>query len=428
MILSSSIVRSGVPICFELYISGQVVQLTEGTQLTTMQLPTMKARASNGIVAEVVRNPSNPNVIGLKNLSRNVWYATSTRGRLHNVDPGRSLKLEAGITIQCGGLTGEVRTVQPVALPNARRRPTQLQPLPQPSISSLRRSLLFPLLGMARQQQKALLPGVVTVAFVIALFNSIGRAQEFNIVLSTYIAGMALYLIYRLCGKPKPWWVLLAVPLSTCVIVMSPIWSIIAEVFRNILPGHVENREGSLTAQFVYHFFGAGLAEELVKALPVFAAVWLGARLRLPQREQVGVCEPLDGILIGAASAVGFTLLETLGQYVPEIITKTSQSGEGFGELTGLQLLIPRILGSVAGHIAYSGYFGYFIGLSVIKPNQRWKIISIGYVTAAILHSLWNVSGQVNDLFMFIGGSLAYAFLIAAIAKAHQMSPTASSI
>jgi RsiW-degrading membrane proteinase PrsW (M82 family) len=59
------------------------------------------------------------------------------------------------------------------------------------------------------------------------------------------------------------------------------------------------------------------------------------------------------------------------------------QAGAEAGELLGLQLLIPRILGEVAGHLAYSGYFGYFIGLSVLKPSRRWQILAIGYMTAA---------------------------------------------
>jgi len=63
-------------------------------------------------------------------------------------------------------------------------------------------------------------------------------------------------------------------------------------------------------------FFGAGLMEELLKALPVLLAYVVGSRLSFPWRERIGVWEPLDGILLGAASAVGFTLLETLGQYV----------------------------------------------------------------------------------------------------------------
>jgi RsiW-degrading membrane proteinase PrsW (M82 family) len=68
-------------------------------------------------------------------------------------------------------------------------------------------------------------------------------------------------------------------------------------------------------------FFGAGLMEELLKALPVLGLYFLGRLLYSPWRERIGVWEPLDGILLGTASAVGFTLLETLGQYVPTSLT-----------------------------------------------------------------------------------------------------------
>ena len=34
--------------------------------------------------------------------------------------------------------------------------------------------------------------------------------------------------------------------------------------------------------------------------------------------------------------------------------------------------------------MAYSGYFGYFIGLAVIRPEQRWKILGIGLVSASL--------------------------------------------
>jgi RsiW-degrading membrane proteinase PrsW (M82 family) len=142
-----------------------------------------------------------------------------------------------------------------------------------------------------------------------------------------------------------------------------------------------------------------------------------------PQREKIGVWEPLDGILLGAASAIGFTLDETLFQYVPMAI----QAG---GQLAGLQLLIPRIMGAIAVHVAYSGYFGYFFGLSVLKPRKRWQLLAIGYLTAAILHAFWNSAdmfGQnpiTDALLQCVAGVIAYGFLIAAILKARQISPT----
>ena len=153
--------------------------------------------------------------------------------------------------------------------------------------------------------------------------------------------------------------------------------------------------------------------EELLKALPIAAAYLIGKQLSPPWRERVGIWEPLDGILLGTASAVGFTLLETLGQYVPQITQYvTQQSGEGAGLLAGFQLLIPRILGSLPGHMAYSGYLGYFIGLAVLKPAKSWQILLVGYLTASGLHALWNATGAINGLLLVVVGAVSYAFLI----------------
>jgi RsiW-degrading membrane proteinase PrsW (M82 family) len=77
--------------------------------------------------------------------------------------------------------------------------------------------------------------------------------------------------------------------------------------------------------------------------------------------------------------------------------------------------------------MAYSGYFGYFIGLSVLKTSNRWKLIGIGYLTASGLHALWNSSNVVGNLVTTaLAGVLSYAFLMAAILKARQLSPTRS--
>ncbi|NEO01700.1 MAG: PrsW family intramembrane metalloprotease, partial [Moorea sp. SIO3I7] len=181
------------------------------------------------------------------------------------------------------------------------------------------------------------------------------------------------------------------------------------------------------TTLFIRMFFGAGLMEELLKAIPVLGLYALGQLLRTPWRERIGVWEPLDGILLGTASGVGFTLVETLGQYVPNIIDDVIlPTTELDGHLLGLQLLIPRVLGSVAGHMAYSGYFGYFIGLSVLKPRKRWQIIGIGYLNASALHALWNAMGYVNSILLAIVGVVSYVFLTAAILKARALSPTRS--
>ncbi|MDY7013023.1 MAG: PrsW family glutamic-type intramembrane protease [Cyanobacteriota bacterium] len=305
-------------------------------------------------------------------------------------------------------------------------------PFVPPQPDSVTATQLFPILSTGRDliHKAFLVPAVITVVFVVLMFAAVGQPAAFNFLFAAYLAGAAYYCVYRLCGKPKSWWVLAGAGLATAGILVSPLLSAFIFVFREILPGRIPT--GGEVADFpillVRMFFGAGLMEELLKALPILAALWLGRIVRQPQiRDRVGVIEPLDGILLGSASAVGFTLIETLGQYVPTIIHNTAQqSGEGLGQLLGLQLLIPRVLGSVAGHMAYSGYLGYFIGLSVLKPRKRSQILGVGYLTASFLHALWNAIGYYSSTLLALVGVVSYAFLAAAILKARMLSPTRS--
>ena len=313
-------------------------------------------------------------------------------------------------------------TVPPPATPRV---------LPQPRPNSVTLTQLFPIFSTGRDltQKAYLVPSIITIGFVVLLFAAVGEPVVFNLLLSAYLAGAAYYFVYRLCGKRKPWWVLLGTALTTILILVSPLLKIFIFVFRDILPGAVpiEGEQINFLSLLIRMFFGAGLMEELIKAIPVLGAYLLGRSLRSHWRHQIGVWEPLDGILLGTASAVGFTLLETLGQYIPDIVQNvTLQAGEGAGELVGLQLLIPRVLGSVAGHMAYSGYLGYFIGLSVLMPHNRWRILGVGYLSAAGLHALWNSTGIFSGVSLAVVGVLSYAFLAAAILKARSLSPTRS--
>jgi RsiW-degrading membrane proteinase PrsW (M82 family) len=206
----------------------------------------------------------------------------------------------------------------------------------------------------------------------------------------------------------------------------SPVLRLFIWFFRDILPGAIATDAPGLSfpVQLIGMFFGAGLMEELLKALPLFLILGLGRGLRPRQRDHWGIVEPLDGILLGAASAIGFTMLETLGQYVPAMVQDAQlQAGLELSQLRGLQLLIPRLLGTISGHMAYSGYFGYFIGLSVLRPTYRWQILIVGYVTASGLHALWNTMGGVSPVLLAIVGMLSYAFLAASIVKARSLSP-----
>jgi RsiW-degrading membrane proteinase PrsW (M82 family) len=305
------------------------------------------------------------------------------------------------------------------------KNPTAIHPTayasPESDTPNVTLTKLFPILstGGDLTHKAYLLPGALTVGFVVLMFMTIGNPIAFNRVVGIYIAGLAYYFIYQLCGKRKPWWVLLAACLGCILILRSPILTAFIAIFRGTRFGQLPQPGETLTGVelLIRMFVGTGLMEELLKALPVLTLFFLGRIVSGDWRDRVGVWEPLDGILLGTASAVGFTLLETLGQYVPAVAQES-------GTEAGLQVLIPRILGSVAGHMAYSGYLGYFIGLSVLIPQRGWQILAVGYLTASGLHALWNTFGSINVGFLMSVGVISYAFLMAAILKARELSPT----
>lgn len=161
-------------------------------------------------------------------------------------------------------------------------------------------SQLLPIFSTGKDltRKAYLVPGIITVICVIFLFLASGLAYQ--TILGSYLAGAAFYFVYQLCGKPKSWFALIAAGIATAIISLLSLGFGLFSIFDGILPGSLS----------------AGLLEELVKVLPVVGAYLIGKVLASPKRERVGVWEPLDGILLGAASSVGFTILETFGLYV----------------------------------------------------------------------------------------------------------------
>jgi RsiW-degrading membrane proteinase PrsW (M82 family) len=312
----------------------------------------------------------------------------------------------------------ECRVIQPGSIPEPTGPVASRLPRRPERESDLTLSQLLPIVSRSADlaQKAYLIPGIVTVTFVILLFMVAADPRLFRTLLAIYLGAVGYYFIYQLCGKHKPLWVLLLCALTTVGLLLSPALNGFIWVFRVLLPGNLAQDDTQFFSQLIGHFFGSGLMEELLKAVPVLGLYLLGRQLRSPWRERIGIWEPLDGILLAAASALGFTWQETLAQAVP-----------GLNQEVAMKLVVPRMLGSIAGHMAYSGYFGYFIGLSVLKPSRRGRILAIGWLTSATIHALWNSSsGTFGPMGLAVVGVFSYAFLTAAILKARELSPTRS--
>jgi RsiW-degrading membrane proteinase PrsW (M82 family) len=284
--------------------------------------------------------------------------------------------------------------------------------------------------------------------------------SNYLMILGVFLTMASLYFIYRLVGRNKSWWVLIASMAFTGYFLWlfstrgDFVW--LYEFFHQDLAGGEPNENGPFLQLFIRHFLGTGFFEETVKALPVLILAFATKYMRPEMRSKIGVEEPLDGILIGAASGGGFAILETLGQYVPRFLaSKWMMMGLALNGISGdaiqpylakldygqwsklIQLgasllhtdpgtgeLITRSIDLSFGHMAYAGYFGYFIGLSVMKPQQRWKILGIGLISASIPHALWDSVASLDMApLQALVALISYAVLAAAILKAREISP-----
>jgi RsiW-degrading membrane proteinase PrsW (M82 family) len=284
--------------------------------------------------------------------------------------------------------------------------------------------------------------------------------SSFLIMLAVFLTMVSMWFIYRMIGKDKSWYVLVgAAGFSAYYLWLMQVdhdflW--MYEFFHLHLAGGEPDASAPFIQLFIQHFLGTGFFEEIVKALPILGLV-VAARYMTPEvRAKIGVEEPLDGILIGAASGGGFAIMETLIQYTPRDLVNTwtttvlafrgvpiqnadavmnnmngeqlrsliSQGSNLLNTAPGIKWLIIRSIDLSFGHMAYAGYFGYFIGLSVIKPEQRWKILLIGLASASLPHALWDTVASMDTVPLQAAiALLSYAVLAAAVLKAREISP-----
>jgi RsiW-degrading membrane proteinase PrsW (M82 family) len=319
-------------------------------------------------------------------------------------------------------------------------------------------NVVFPLLGgRSTWSHEHLLPIFVSLIVALMLFAvpfpgfqlmmggkpappDVNEAWQVFSVLGIYIAFIINYYINQMCGRARSGLLQALVSVITFWLLTSPFWDFWYDLFYLLIPAQNLEKSSNPLAVIAGDIFGTGLCEEGLKALPLLALALMtvafaflsrrtGSRLSALLREvteHFGLREPLDGIVLGAASGSGFFIYETLVQYVPQAVDN-AQSNMAFN---GLVQLLARGLPELTAHSAYSGLFGYFIGLAVLRPGMAGLLIPLGWLSAALLHGAWDATGDLADSALIgvplhlVIGVLSYALLAGAIFKARDISPT----
>lgn len=273
--------------------------------------------------------------------------------------------------------------------------------------------------------------------FMFGLFEQLVNPGDPQQRLGAFVvqsAATVLYLVvvfligaYAYARPGKPLWFYSITFVIICVIVGTPLFNVLAFPFRGIIPGIVEmgTNQTDVIQSFIGMFFIAGLAEEFIKAVPILVAAALAWKAQ-PGKGKKSIWRlegPLDGVVMGLFAGAGFIFLETAFEYVPGIAQQISQQSgdQNLGMVGGFSLLLPRVFGGISGHMGYSAIFGYFIGLSVMRPGQRWKLILIGWLVSSLLHAVWNSFGQHIPILSYPISIIVVIFTVGCLVKARQL-------
>lgn len=139
-----------------------------------------------------------------------------------------------------------------------------------------------------------------------------------------------------------------------------------------------------LVGLVLFFFVVVGPIEEAVK--------WLAVRVFAYKTSAFS--SVVDGVVYGAAAGLGFATIENVA-YIVEPLVVTAGTGDGLRYT--LQTATQRAFVG-PGHVIYSAFAGYYLGLAKFNPAHRGPIVVKGLVVAALLHATYNVLVSVLPL------------------------------
>jgi serine/threonine protein kinase len=98
-----------VPLPPRIRVNRNVIMLNYDTQLFPHHVNDQMLYDFSKPIATIVQNPNEPQIWGLKNLSKEKWVAVTPDGTTKDIEPGKSIKLTIGTRINFGRTEGEIR-------------------------------------------------------------------------------------------------------------------------------------------------------------------------------------------------------------------------------------------------------------------------------------------------------------------------------
>jgi len=129
----------------------------------------------------------------------------------------------------------------------------------------------------------------------------------------------------------------------------------------------------------LYFYLVVGPVEETVK--------WLAVRLWAYGDDRFDAV--VDGAVYGAIAGLGFATIENV-LYIARGYLAAAQAGGGVLE-RAVQTTTARSLAG-PGHVIYSGFAGYYLGLAKFNPGNAGPIVVKGLLIATLVHGTYNTA------------------------------------
>jgi RsiW-degrading membrane proteinase PrsW (M82 family) len=151
--------------------------------------------------------------------------------------------------------------------------------------------------------------------------------------------------------------------------------------FAAVLNGVVQPAFSTLgfVGMVLFFYLVVGPIEETVKLLAV----------RLYAYNDDRFAAVIDGAVYGAVAGLGFATIEN-ALYISRAVGEVGGLSLGL-DLIGIggDITATRALAG-PGHVVYSSFAGYYLGLAKFNPGNRGPIVVKGIVIAALIHATYN--------------------------------------
>jgi RsiW-degrading membrane proteinase PrsW (M82 family) len=128
----------------------------------------------------------------------------------------------------------------------------------------------------------------------------------------------------------------------------------------------------------LYFFLVVAPIEETVK--------WASIRIHAYKDDRFDAV--IDGVVYGAIAGLGFAAIENF-IYIINIYSTAAPSGAATQLQGATQTAYVRAFVG-PGHVIYSAFAGYYLGLAKFNPDNRGPIVVKGLIIAVFIHALYN--------------------------------------